>query len=361
MLARVCALRDLGTHWRGALASLTVGLGLALLQGSTSAQEKTEFFGKAVAIEGKVSATHGLLEVEVKPEEEFSFDDEIVTGNDGKLQLSFGSSFASIGPNTSILLNKRREANKQIISITLTAGRFRSKVFLEENEGYEVVSPSGVASVSGTDFVTDFDPANKGNFQVTVIEGKVGVTPADTGVSMRDFKPLVLEFNQSGGLNDKGRAVQVHLLSPAVMDQIKRALPLPTDNQKQPALPGGPKPADELAKIDGKVMVTPAAPALPPLAEVNVVHTLQQIFNIAPAQPGPAEPARAPGQQPGPVLAQAPPTTVAPLADVTDVLQQVIATSQNLAESVKDGAVAEVNRQREETVRVKLDFKFQVD
>ena len=152
-------------------------------------------FGIALALEGEVYVTRGIIELEAKIEETFYFDDDIETGEDGSVQISFNSSFLSIGPNTSISLSREKGLKgEDLIIITLDEGKFRSKINdLELNQYFEVHSDRGNLRVHGTDFVTSYTPESGDKFDVSVLQGSVGIKEnkeaEDESVSKNEGSP----------------------------------------------------------------------------------------------------------------------------------------------------------------------------
>jgi hypothetical protein len=148
-----------------------------------------EDFGIALALEGEVYVARGgedgtlEMDFEAKVEENFFFNDTIETGEDGSLQVSFNSSFLSIGPNTILQLQRKKGKNgEDLIIISLEEGKFRSKINdLSLNQYFEVRTDRGNLRVHGTDFVTEYDPENGDKFAVSVLEGKVGIAQNTEG------------------------------------------------------------------------------------------------------------------------------------------------------------------------------------
>ena len=105
------------------LAFHVMGLNCAYAQKSGA-----EPFGLALSVKGEVLLTRGDIEFEAKIEESLFYDDAIETGEDGHLIISFGSSFISVGPNTSFSMARQKVKNgKELIVVNLQSGKFRSK------------------------------------------------------------------------------------------------------------------------------------------------------------------------------------------------------------------------------------------
>ncbi len=273
-----------------------------------------EFFGSAISISGTVLVTRGLLEFEAKPEEAFQYDDEIETGENGHLQISFGSSFASVGPNTLFSITKRRDAKVEMVSLYLEKGKFRSKVFLEDKQGYEVASDSGKAVVTGTDFVTSFDPEDRANFSISVLSGRVGMETPE-----QDEGPKIwLDDKQMRSINDKGRAADPVNLSNETIESIKTELPLPGDN-KQEDVAHEKEQFQELNKVD-----------IPSLDRIVFPEFNEEIaINISPVE-----------QQ---------------------VAENIVTQTRNIQEDVASQVINDIPKLAEQNIRVSIDFAFEVD
>jgi hypothetical protein len=202
-----------------------------------------EAFGLVIHLEGEVFVTRGILEFDAQVEEVLMWEDEIETGEDGSLQITFDSSFLSIGPNTLVSFEKEiQDDGTEIFRMNLEEGRFRSKILnLGSRQFFEVVTEEGRLKVHGTDFVTEFSPDEKAGLQVSVIQGVVGMdaAPGDDGSGSQEVgategpvttaipETLVVQ-NQRGGVGGEVGG-QVESLSFDQMDDLKEDLPLPGD------------------------------------------------------------------------------------------------------------------------------------
>lgn len=224
-----------------------------------------EPFGIALALEGEVLVTRGIIEFEAKTEETFFFEDDIETGEDGRVQISFHSSFLSIGPNTVMSLSREVGDNgEDLIIVSLEEGEFRSKINdLDVDQYFEVHSERGKLRVHGTDFVTSYSPDDGDAFGVSVLEGKVGIsentdededegngddqaendgggtnsTVSDESNSENNSNnsggATFVSSNQSSGFNDDG-AQDVASMSESDNDNLKSKFPMPGDDEQSP-------------------------------------------------------------------------------------------------------------------------------
>ena len=200
----------------------------------------SDFFGMALQVNGKVSVTRDILEFDAQVEEQFMWNDEIETGEDGSMILVFDSSFLSIGPSTVMHFEKRKGENQEdLMVMVLDKGSFRSKILnLGSKQFFEVESAGGRLRVHGTDFVTSVKSEGGDNFGVSVLQGRVRVSPANnsdkssgSSAGRNDMgSSMMLTQNKSGGYSSEGQK-EVTQISFAQVDGIKAALPIPGDEK----------------------------------------------------------------------------------------------------------------------------------
>lgn len=209
----------------------------------SSSLQGAETFGLALQVEGEVFVTRDILEFEAQVEEVLMWGDEIETGDGASIQITFDSSFLSIGPNTLVSFEKEfNEEGEELYIMNLEEGSFRSKILnMGSRQFFEVKSEGGDLRVHGTDFVTSFSPENDAGFNVSVLHGKVAVTPPESGDApatgevapievQRPAAPVMLTQNQVGGIGAGGTAAAVGDMSFAQADEIKGDLPIPGDD-----------------------------------------------------------------------------------------------------------------------------------
>jgi hypothetical protein len=189
-----------------------------------SAEEEDGFFGTVLSAKGEAYIIRGIIEFDLKIEDELKYEDEIETGDDGSIQLSFKSSFISIGPNTCFTISKEEENGKVITLIEIDCGEIRSKIIdLKPGEHYRVDSVNGSVLVTGTDFVTGVNPDNDA-LSVSVLHGSVKV---GTEVDGNESSMSVTNMQSIGGIG-------VALNKPATLSttdatKIRQKLPIPGD------------------------------------------------------------------------------------------------------------------------------------
>jgi hypothetical protein len=191
-----------------------------------------EVFGLVLFREGEALVTRGILEFDAQVEEVLFFDDEIETGEDSSMQITFDSSFVTIGPNTMCTIEKVEENGEEVIRLVLDQGSLRSKILnLGSRQFFEVESDSGKLRVHGTDFVAAV-PEDSGSFDVSVINGRVAVEGEAGGADQTESQPMFLSERESSSVGgDSGEAAgQVSNLSLQDVDNLKEALPIPGDD-----------------------------------------------------------------------------------------------------------------------------------
>jgi hypothetical protein len=199
---------------------------LTLLLWSSGAllpNDKENFFGTILAVRGEAYVARGFMEFDVKMEDRLQYEDEIETGEDGQVQLSFKSSFLSIGPNTCFTISNEVEDDLEITLIDLESGEVRSRILdMAGNERYRVESMNGSVEVTGTDFVSGVNPDNDA-FSVSVLHGSVKVSQ-DAGspqavTTMEALSELGTSSSKSSSLTEKDAS------------GIRQRLPLPGDKE----------------------------------------------------------------------------------------------------------------------------------
>lgn len=218
--------------------------------------QSADVFGLALQVEGEVLVTRGILEFEAQVEEVLMWEDEIETGDDGLLQLTFDSSFLAIGPNTLVSFEKEvGENGEELYVMTLEQGSFRSKILnMGSRQFFEVHTEGGKLRVHGTDFITSYDGESDGGFNVAVLQGRVAVSPPEggggadsdegdgavaenagssgSGESVETAEPVMLTQNQSGGVGAGGDSSDVTEMSFSDADALKNELPIPGDGDQ---------------------------------------------------------------------------------------------------------------------------------
>jgi len=213
---------------------LVFGSLLCLLGVSVQA---ADVFGLVLFREGKTLVTRDILEFEAQVEEILFYDDEIETGEDGSLQITFDASFITIGPNTICTIEKEVVNGEEIIKVVLDQGSLRSKILnLGSKQFFEVHSDSGKLRVHGTDFVAAVDPASATQgFDVSVIQGRVAVEgpKGDLGPAAATGQSILLTQRQSSTVDSSPTSGQINQISLQAVGNLKQSLPIPGDDQNQ--------------------------------------------------------------------------------------------------------------------------------
>ena len=137
--------------------------------------------GQITEIRGDVKVTHTNGVTEKPRNRESAFVGDLVeTGIDGRIKISLrDSSELTLAPSSRLQIEKvdvDASEGKRKIALQILAGKVRSRVHKEYKEGnyYQVHTPTAVAGVRGTDFITSFVPGKDGWVsEVRTIEGRV--------------------------------------------------------------------------------------------------------------------------------------------------------------------------------------------
>ena len=199
--------------------------------------KSAEPFGLVMARSGENYLTRGILEFEAQIEETLMWGDEIETGEDGSLQITFGSSFLSIGPNTYVSFHKETNGKgEELLLMKLEEGSFRSKILnLGSKQFFEVVTENGRLRVDGTDFVTSFNSESEEPFNVSVLQGQVALTnpgqdqPNPDSPQFEEVESVTLGQQERGGFFGSGQAKEVDKFSFTEANQLKEDYPIPGD------------------------------------------------------------------------------------------------------------------------------------
>ena len=206
-----------------------------------------EVFGMVLFREGETLVTRGILEFDAQVEEILFYEDEIETGENGSLQISFDASFMTIGPNSICTIEKELIDGEEVIKVILDQGSLRSKILnLGSRQFFEVESDSGKLRVHGTDFVAAVDPESPNqNFDVSVIQGVVAVegtassedkSESDGGSEGAGDQSILLTQSQSSSVGKDGESAGVSELSQNDVGDLKEQLPIPGDDEAGLAL-----------------------------------------------------------------------------------------------------------------------------
>jgi hypothetical protein len=212
---------------------LLILLTLFLTASSIFAEEETQFFGTVLTASGEAYITRGIMEFDLKIEDELQFEDEIETGEDGHVQLSFRSSFISIGPNTCFTISKEEEEGAIVTLIEIDSGEVRSKIIdLKKGEGFRVDSINGSVLVTGTDFVTGVNPDNDA-LSVAVLHGSVKVATESEDGEQTSMPVINMQSMRGVGTDKKVSST----MNAKEVSKIKQKLPIPGDKGSKDSNP----------------------------------------------------------------------------------------------------------------------------
>lgn len=206
--------------------------------------EDEGFFGMVLLKEKEVLLTRGILEFPLKIEDSLKYGDEIETGEEGRAQISFKSSFISIGPNSYFSIEKEEEKGLLITKLTLEEGSIRSRIIdLDSNERYHVETEKGTVVVTGTDFVTSV--GGEGELKVSVMKGSIDLQ--SEGAATQPVGAM-----ETVGMLD-GPATPPLPMTEADVSAVKAELPVPTDQTEGMVLlpdQGGQEVGVDLVAVD---------------------------------------------------------------------------------------------------------------
>ena len=228
---------------KGLKQSIQIALGIALFVLIGMASEEESFFGMILIKEGDVLLTRGIMEFPAKIEDSLQYGDEVETGENGRVQLSFKSSFISIGPNSYFSIEKEEEEGLDITVLALEEGDIRSKIIdLDPDERYHIETEKGTVVVTGTDFVTSV--GEDASASVSVLEGSIKMV-GDGSETQSVGTMETLESQDGPG--------QLSPLGESQASQLKAALPVPTDRTESMTLlpdQGGQDVSIDLVAVD---------------------------------------------------------------------------------------------------------------
>ena len=211
---------------------------LLLLLGEGLLIAAKEDFGTAIEVEGEVKVKRRFKLLDVKPEDTLRVKDQINTGDASKIEIRLSpKNHMRIDSNTKLTLErpgKEEKSGKEMIMIKLMAGTVRTKLdgLMESNEVFSIRTPSAVAGVRGTDFVTSYNPALGAKaFSLTVIKGEVevkGIAEAAQGAA----KSVFVKPSQQVVFNDKGQFKGILKINSKKLSELKRVHPVRNEGKK---------------------------------------------------------------------------------------------------------------------------------
>jgi len=245
-----------------------------------------DVFGLVLFREGETLVTRGILEFDAQVEEVLFYEDEIETGENGSLQISFDASFMTIGPNSICTIEKEIVDGEEIIKVILDQGSLRSKILnLGSRQFFEVESESGKLRVHGTDFVAAVDPdSSSQSFDVSVIQGVVAVEGRGTSQDKAEGDAegtgeILLTQSQSSSVGKDGESSAVNELSQNDVGDLKDQLPIPGDDEAGLALDDlGIENQDPLEIVEELVVDNPEVDKDVPPVALDVSDVISEVL-----------------------------------------------------------------------------------
>jgi hypothetical protein len=195
-------------------------------------------FGKAVKVEGEVKVTRRFKRKMIKADDALMVKDRVSTGEGASLEIQMGDkNNLFITANSKVTLHHPTSdgKKKKEVMIKLMAGSIRSKLngLKDENITFTIRSPTAVAGVRGTDFVTAYNPAlGPKAFALTVLEGSVEVSGIDAA-TQKATASIQVKPAQRITVSETGAVQDVVKVTPEEMTQLKQEFTVSTDEVKE--------------------------------------------------------------------------------------------------------------------------------
>lgn len=194
-------------------------------------------FGKAIKVEGEVQVTRRFKKKVIKADDPLLVKDRVSTGKDSSLEIQMGDkNNLFITANSKITLHHpTSDGKKKEVMIKLMAGSIRSKLdgLKDTDTVFSIRSPTAVAGVRGTDFVTAYNPAlGSKAFALTVLEGSVEVAGIDAA-TQKATAGIQVKPAQRITVSDTGAVQDVVKVTPEEMNQLKQQFSVSTDEVKE--------------------------------------------------------------------------------------------------------------------------------
>lgn len=194
-------------------------------------------FGEAVKVEGEVKVTRRFKRKVITKNDVLLIKDKITTGAGASLEIQMGKkNNLFIAENSKLTLNRpTADGKKKEIMIKLMAGTIRSKLdgLKETGEVFSIRSPTAVAGVRGTDFVTGYNPGLGAQaFSLTVLEGSVEVSGIDKA-TQKATQGIRVMPSQKITVSETGEVQDVVKVTPQEMNQLKETFSVSTDDVQE--------------------------------------------------------------------------------------------------------------------------------
>ena len=195
---------------------------------------ENEPFGNVTNKTGEVTVIRKFKKVLPTVKDVLLEKDLVKTAENSALDIEMGeNNNIHIGEKSSIKLIKEKKDDKVEINLELMAGTVRCKLEKLEGQHFIVRSPTAVAGVRGTDFVTSFDPdLGPKAFAVTVFTGVVEVSVLDEA-SKAMGEATSVRPNQQIVVSNDGKSVAVSEVTPAKMETLRQQMPVKNDKMPE--------------------------------------------------------------------------------------------------------------------------------
>ena len=195
---------------------------------------ENEPFGNVVTKTGEVTVIRKFKKVLPAVQDILLEKDLVRTAENSTLDIEMGEqNNIHIGEKSNIRLVKEKKDDKEEINLELMAGTVRCKLDKLEGRQFIVRTPTAVAGVRGTDFVTSFDPdLGPKAFGMTVISGVVEVSVLDEATKVMGEATSVRP-NQQIVVSNDGKSVAVSEVTPAKMETLRQQMPVKNDKMPE--------------------------------------------------------------------------------------------------------------------------------
>jgi len=176
-------------------------------------------YGTVVYVEGLVRFRRKLDTKELFMGEVLLEGDVIITGAGGRVEVELGANnVLTIDENTRVQLKKESSLESEW---EMEQGSMRASLSNWNSKAFTVRTPSAVAGVRGTDFVTEYHPDDQEQaFQLMVLEGMVnvdGINPTTKAV----IENVLLNASEGVHFNFRGELKQRLKINAEMLQRVR--------------------------------------------------------------------------------------------------------------------------------------------
>lgn len=167
-------------------------------------------YGVFMVVKGKVSIENPKATVEAKVGSKVTAGDTVITDVDSRAKIVMSDrNIINVSPSTKLKIEKyTNSANDKNVNLNLIEGKVRSNVeqkYDNKTSKFEIRTPTAVAGVRGTQFITSFDVKTRVT-EIVTLRGSVFFRPlnAGTGQVESDTKEVVVQKGEKSNSDSKG-------------------------------------------------------------------------------------------------------------------------------------------------------------